>query len=60
MAELPSHPGTDGDTGAGPARDAAPVGRPRWVPVAGIVIAIALVLLIIVLHLTGTLGPGGH
>jgi hypothetical protein len=30
------------------------------VPVAGIVITIVLVLVIIVLHLTGTLGPGGH
>jgi hypothetical protein len=60
MADLPSHPGTDDDTSAGPGRGARPAGRPRWVPVAGIVIAIVLVLLLIVLHLTGTLGPGGH
>jgi hypothetical protein len=60
MAELPSHPGTDDDPGAGPGRDAPPAGRQRWVPVAGIVIAIVLVLVIIVLHLTGTLGPGSH
>ena len=60
MAELPSHPGTDDDTGAGPRRDAPPSSRPRWISVAGIVIAIVLVLLFIVLHLTGTLGPGGH
>jgi hypothetical protein len=30
------------------------------VPVLGIIIAIALVLLFVVLHLTGTLGPGAH
>jgi hypothetical protein len=60
MAELPSHPGTDDDPRAGPGRDAPPTGRPRRVPVAGIVIAIVLVLVIIVLHLTGTLGPGSH
>jgi hypothetical protein len=60
MADLPSHPGTDDDTGTGPGRGAPPASRPRWIPVAGIVIAIVLVLLLIVLHLTGTLGPGGH
>jgi hypothetical protein len=60
MAELPSHPGTDDDPAVGSGRDAPPAGRPRWVPVAGIVITIVLVLVIIVLHLTGTLGPGGH
>jgi hypothetical protein len=30
------------------------------VPVLGIVIALVLVLLLIVLHLTGVLGPGAH
>ena len=35
-------------------------GRPQWVSVLGIAIAIALVVLFVVLHLTGTLGPGGH
>lgn len=60
MADLPSHPGTDDDTSAGRGRGAPATGRPRWMPVAGIVIAFVLVLLLIVLHLTGTLGPGGH
>jgi hypothetical protein len=29
-------------------------------PVLGIIVAVALILLFIVLHLTGTLGPGAH
>jgi hypothetical protein len=33
---------------------------PRWVPVLGIVLAVILVLLLVVLHLTGVLGPGAH
>jgi hypothetical protein len=33
---------------------------PRWVSVVGIIIAIGLVLLFVVLHLTGSVGPGGH
>ncbi len=37
-----------------------PSGTPRWVSVLGIVVAIALVLLFVVLHLTGTLGAGAH
>lgn len=60
MADLPAHPGTDDESGTGPGRRAPASSRPRWVPVAGIVIAILLVLLLIALHLTGALGPGGH
>ena len=33
---------------------------PRWAIVLGIVIAIHLVALIVLLHLTGTIGPGIH
>jgi hypothetical protein len=33
---------------------------PRWLPVLGIAVAIVLVVLLVVLHLTGTLGPGAH
>jgi hypothetical protein len=34
--------------------------RSRLLRVLGIAIAIALVALVVVLHLTGTLGPGDH
>jgi hypothetical protein len=60
MADLPTHPATDDDGSAGPGHGGPTTGRPRWVSVAGIVMAILLVLLLAVLHLTGILGPGGH
>jgi hypothetical protein len=56
MADPPRYPHSDADTGD---RGSA-TGTPRWAVVLGIVIAIVLVLLVIVLHLTGTLGPGAH
>ena len=60
MADLPSHPDTgSGDAGADPDRRPTPR-RPRWTSVAGITLGIALVVLFVVLHLTGVLGPGGH
>jgi hypothetical protein len=59
MADPPYYPDTDDDTVVGPDRGSAP-DTPRWVPVLGIVFAIGLVLLLVVLHLTGILGPGGH
>ena len=58
MADPPPYPDTD-DTCVRPDRESAP-SPPRWVPVLGIVIAIVLVLLLVVLHLTGVLGPGAH
>ena len=55
----PRDPKTGEDTGAGADRGAA--SRPRrWVFVLGIIIAIALVVLMVVLHISGTLGPGVH
>ena len=51
MADLPSNPDSKGDTDD-------ETGTPRWVKVCGI-IAILLVLLFVVLHLTG-LSPAGH
>jgi hypothetical protein len=59
MADPPPYPDTGDDTGVGRERGSAS-GRPRWVAVLGILIAIVLVLLFVVLHLTGTLGPGAH
>ncbi|MGH3031033.1 MAG: hypothetical protein ACRDNE_09770 [Gaiellaceae bacterium] len=59
MADPPRYPDTGDDTGVGAGRGSA-ASRPRWVPVLGLVIAVALVLLFVVLHLTGILGPGAH
>jgi hypothetical protein len=55
----PPHYNTDEDTGAASDRG-APSGKSRWVSVLGFSIAIGLVLLLVVLHLTGILGPGAH
>ena len=57
MAGPPSHPdtGTAGQD-SGPARTA----RPRWKTVAIAVIVIAVLAVIVILHLTGTLGAGSH
>ena len=59
MADLPSHPDSDHDGGVGPGRGST-AGPPRWRSVAGIIVAIVVVVLFVVLHLTGVLGPGGH
>jgi hypothetical membrane protein len=56
MPDPPPYPHTGDDTGD---RGSA-TGTPRWVYALGIIIAILLVLLFVVLHLTGTLGPGAH
>jgi hypothetical protein len=59
MADPPSYPDRGDDTGVAPDRGSA-TSTPRWVPVLGVGIAIVLVLLLVVLHLTGVLGPGAH
>jgi hypothetical protein len=38
----------------------APSGRPRWVVVVWILLAIALLGSIVFLHLSGVIGPGVH
>jgi hypothetical protein len=56
LADPPPNPDTGDDT-----RDrGSATSTPRWVSVLGITIAIVLALLFVVLHLTGTLGPGAH
>ena len=50
-----AHPGDDAGAQLG---RGSTVSTPRWVRVLGIVIGIALVALVVILHLTGTLGPG--
>jgi hypothetical protein len=59
MADPPLDANTDDHTSAGPSGRSA-TGTPRWVPVLGVLIAIVLVGLLVVLHLTGVLGPGAH
>jgi hypothetical protein len=59
MADPPPDSDTGDDTGVGRDRGSA-TSTPRWLPVLGIVIAIVLVLLLVVLHLTGVLGPCAH
>jgi hypothetical protein len=61
MADLPSHPDTDNDNDndLGP-RHGPTTGTPRWLTVLAIIIGVVVVVLLIVLHLTGVVGPGGH
>jgi hypothetical protein len=56
---LPRYPDAEDDTGARADRRSA-AGAPRWITVLGIVIAILVVLTLVVLHLTGAIGPGLH
>lgn len=58
MTEPPRHPGTDGNGGPDPER--SPGGASRWMVVLGVTIAIALFAMIVLLHVTGTIGPGAH
>lgn len=55
MADLPSYPEARTDHDTHPDRGSTQ-SAPRWV----FVVAIVVVLLIAVLHLTGILGPGLH
>ena len=52
-------PDADGDTSM-ERKSAAAGGPPRRVLALGIALAVAAVLLLFVLHLTGVLGPGAH
>jgi hypothetical protein len=58
MADPPAYPDSNDDTNAGSVRGST-AGRSRWV-YALWTIGIVLVLLVVVLHLTGTIGPASH
>jgi hypothetical protein len=50
---------SDSDAPAG-SGDASPSGTPWWVKAVGVAIALGVLLLMVVLHLTHTLGPRVH
>lgn len=58
MADLPHYPDTGDDRSVEP-DGGSTAGRPWWVYACWI-IGIVLVLLFVILHLTGAIGPGGH
>jgi hypothetical protein len=58
MARPPRYPDTGDDTDVGPGPEST-TERSHWVYVFWIV-GIALILLLVVLHLTGTIGLGHH
>jgi hypothetical protein len=59
MADPPHDLENEEDTGVAPDRGAA-TRTARWIVALGITVAIALVALVILLHLTGAVGPGAH
>lgn len=55
------HPDPDSEDDPGGRFDRrSTTSTPRWMLVLGVVVAIGLIALFVVLHLTGTLGPGVH
>lgn len=57
MTSQPRYQGSDEDTGASTARKPL-TARQRWTRVAVIAIVAALLLAMVILHITGTFGPG--
>jgi hypothetical protein len=58
MAELPHHPESDDDTGV--RSDHGSSTRTRWTTYLFVIVGVALVLLMVVLHLAGVVGPGSN
>jgi hypothetical protein len=59
VAHPPPYPDKGDDTGGRP-EPGTTTGTSRWVSVLVIVMVIGLIALIVVLHLTGSVGPGAH
>ena len=59
MADPPAHPDTADEAGEGAGTPPAP-GRPRWQLAVLTAVAVAVVLTIVILHITGVLGAGSH
>ncbi len=58
MSRLPSHPGTDDEPGQA-GREKPPGSRPR-ARILAVIVVVLLVAGMVVLHLTGVVGPGSH
>ena len=57
--EVSPFPRSAGEVGEAPDSGPAP-GAPHWLSVVGLIIAIVVVLLVVILHLSGAVGPGAH
>lgn len=59
MAHPPPYPDPGDDTGVDP-EFGTTSSTPRWMPVLGIIVAIAVLSLFVLLHLSGGFRPGTH
>jgi hypothetical protein len=59
MADLPTHRSAEDEDEKGPA-DAQRANGPNWKPVMRITVAVSLVVLFVLLHVTGVIGLGSH
>jgi hypothetical protein len=48
------------DAPADQMQPAPPASKPRWVAPLGIAVAVLVVVVLVVLHLTGAVGPSAH